>query len=71
MARLTADFSSADALQNALNELLVQTGEKPVIMFGIVRFALTWARFSPGLPETMQLLGRDEVLGRLDDAISS
>ena len=71
-ARLqTADFSSADALQDALNELLIQTGEKPVIMFGIVRFALTWARFSPGLPETMQLLGRDEVLGRLDDAISS
>lgn len=67
----STDFTSTEVIQAALNELLAQTGEKPVIMFGIIRFALTWARFSPGLPETMQLLGRDEVLARLDDAINS
>lgn len=65
------DFASEDSLQSSLNELLDETDEKPVIMFGIIRFALTWARFSPGLPETMRLLGKEEVLARLDAAISS
>ena len=65
------DFIDADTIQQSLNKLLEQTGEKPVIMFGIIRFALTWARFSPGLPETMMLLGREEVLARLDAAITS
>lgn len=65
------DFSSPQLIQDALNELLEQTGEKPAIMFGIVRFALTWAQFSPGLPETMHLLGQSETIGRLNDAIDS
>jgi glutamyl-tRNA synthetase len=56
-------------LQEALNGLLEQTGQKPPILFGVIRFALTWAPFSPGLPETMTLLGNDETLERLDSAI--
>lgn len=64
-------FASTDSIQSALNGLLAETGEKPVIMFGIVRFALTWAKFSPGLPETIALLGRDETLARLDQTIAS
>lgn len=63
------DFTSAETIQQALNELLDEVGEKPVIMFGIIRFALTWARFSPGLPETMLLLGQDETLARLQAAM--
>ena len=55
----------------ALNELLVKTNEKPAILFSIIRFALTWAKFSPGLPETMRLLGKDETVARLDLAIAS
>lgn len=58
-------FDSTDHIQVALNELLTENNEKPVIMFGIIRFALTWARFSPGLPETMLLLGKDETLARI------
>ena len=58
-------FDSTDHIQAALNELLTENNEKPVIMFGIIRFALTWARFSPGLPETMLLLGKDETLARI------
>lgn len=65
------DFTNDETIQQALNELLVETGEKPVTMFGIIRFALTWAKFSPGLPETMMLLGKDETLARLNDAINN
>lgn len=65
------DFTDAATIQDTLNELLTETGEKPVIMFGIIRFALTWAKFSPGLPETMLLLGQEETLARLDAAINS
>lgn len=64
-------FDSEGNIQSTLNDLLEQTGEKPPIMFGIVRFALTWAKFSPGLPETMILLGKDETLARLKAAINS
>ena len=71
LADESVDFSHEESIQNALNELLEETGEKPVIMFGIIRFALTWARFSPGLPETMRLLGRDETLARIEAAIYS
>lgn len=64
------EFDNEGNIQSALNDLLEQTGEKPPIMFGIVRFALTWAKFSPGLPETMMLLGKDETLARLKAAIN-
>jgi glutamyl-tRNA synthetase len=58
-----------DKLQMNLNELLSQTGSKPAILFSIIRYALTWAPFSPGLPEIMTTLGRDETLSRLQHAI--
>lgn len=58
-------------LQNKLNELLEETESKPPILFGIIRFALTWAAFSPGLPETMSVLGRNETIERINDAIKA
>lgn len=65
------DFISEEQIQAKLNELLAKTNEKPAILFSIIRFALTWAKFSPGLPETMRLLGKDETVIRLDRAIAS
>lgn len=64
----SAEFSS-DNLQQTLNNLLEQTGEKPAVLFSLVRFAITWAPFSPALPETMEILGRDRVLERLQKSI--
>jgi glutamyl-tRNA synthetase len=58
-----------DSLQSDLNELLETTASKPAILFSLIRFALTWAPFSPGLPETMLVLGQKETLERLDKAI--
>lgn len=65
-----ADFTP-EALQTSLNTLLETTGEKPGILFSLIRFAITWAPFSPALPETMATLGRDRTLKRLQQAIDS
>ncbi|GHU07145.1 glutamate--tRNA ligase [Alphaproteobacteria bacterium] len=66
LAKLLPTDWNAENLQSKLNEILLLTESKPPILFGIIRFALTWAPFSPGLPETMVLLGRDETLARLN-----
>lgn len=66
----SSDFTP-DALQATLNTLLETTGEKPGTLFSLIRFAITWAPFSPALPETMAILGRDRVLMRLRSAIES
>lgn len=62
---------NADSLQDTLNNLLEQTGEKPGTLFSLIRFAITWAPFSPALPETMEILGRNNVLARLQNAIET
>jgi glutamyl-tRNA synthetase len=53
-------------IQNALNELLVETKSKPAALFSAIRIALTFAPFSPALPETMQVLSKETVLARLN-----
>src|ERR1700751_3990240 len=68
---LESTVFSAENLQQTLNNLLEQTGEKPGTLFSLIRFAITWAPFSPGLPETMEILGRDRTLGRLQKAIET
>ncbi len=65
-----SDFSSED-LTKRLNELLQQTKQKPVILFSLIRIATTQAPASPGLAETMAVLGKDTVLKRLKTALES
>ena len=67
----TTDFSTAESVQAALNELLEQTGEKPVILFSIIRLALSWSPASPGLAETMQVLGKQTTQSRIQTAIQA
>ena len=69
--KLEAGSWKLEELQSALNELLIETDSKPAVLFSIIRFALTWAPFSPGLPETMKLLGHDETLSRIKFAINT
>lgn len=64
------DFSAA-AIQEALNHLLEQTGQKPGVLFGLVRIATTWAPFSPNLAESLAVLGRETSLARIEKAIRS
>ncbi len=57
---------SADNLQNVLNELLEETGKKPAELFSLIRIAVSFAPFSPALPLTLETLGKDRVLARLN-----
>lgn len=56
----------ADSLQGALNELLEETGRKPAELFSLIRIALSFAPFSPALNLTMEVLGREISLARLN-----
>jgi glutamyl/glutaminyl-tRNA synthetase len=60
-----SDFSEQD-LTDRLNKLLETTGQKPGILFSLVRIATTQAPFSPGLGETLAVLGKDVTLRRID-----
>ena len=64
----TTDFTP-EALQQALNDLLTTTGQKPGTLFGLIRVVTTWAPFSPGLAETMALLGKERTLARIKNSI--
>ncbi len=55
----------ADKLQETLNGLLQTTGEKPAVLFSLIRIATTQAASSPGLAETMEVLGQKTCLNRL------
>ncbi|MGE5327864.1 MAG: glutamate--tRNA ligase, partial [Thiobacillus sp.] len=59
-----------DSLQNTLNQLLETTGQKPGVLFGLIRIAVSWAPFSPALNETLSVLGKEVVIKRLGGAIN-
>ncbi len=56
----------ADSLQTALNELLSETEKKPAELFSLIRIALSFAPFSPALNLTLETLGREKSLARLN-----
>lgn len=56
----------ADGLQNVLNQLLSQTGKKPAELFSLIRIAVSFAPFSPALNLTLETLGREVSLARLN-----
>ncbi len=61
----------AESIQTTLNHLLETTGQKPGILFSLIRIATTWAPFSPQLNDTLAILGQETVLARLKTAIDS
>ena len=56
----------ANTIQNTLNELLAATGKKPAELFSLIRIAISFAPFSPALNLTMEVLGREITLSRLN-----
>ncbi len=60
-----SDFSIED-LTERLNALLEATAQKPAVLFSLIRIATTQAPNSPGLAETLHVLGKDRSLARLD-----
>lgn len=65
-----SDFTPED-IQNRLNALLEETGQKPAVLFSLIRIATTWAPASPALAESLSVLGKDTALSRLANSISS
>lgn len=61
----------AKSIQQTLNSLLETTGQKPGIIFSIIRLAVSWAPFSPALNETLSTLGQEKVTARLQLAIET
>ena len=57
---------NADNIQAILNELLTETGKKPAELFSLIRIAISFAPFSPALNLTMDVLGREITLARLN-----
>jgi len=64
------DFD-AEAIQEALNILLETTGQKPGILFSLIRLSVSWAPFSPALNETLAALGKAEVITRITESIAA
>ncbi len=49
----------------ALKALCEALGQKPKVVFGPIRVAVTGSRISPGLYESLELLGREASLERI------
>jgi glutamyl-tRNA synthetase len=56
---------AAASIETALRALADELGEKPRVAFQPIRIAVTGSKVSPGLFESLELLGRDETLDRL------
>jgi glutamyl-tRNA synthetase len=60
---------AAEPIEQALRGALIEgLGLKPKVAFGAVRIAVTGRRVSPPLFESMEILGREETLRRLQAA---
>lgn len=63
-------FGTEDLI-NKLNQLLEETGQKPGVLFSLIRIAITWAPASPALADTLHVLGKEKSLERITKAILS
>jgi glutamyl-tRNA synthetase len=64
-ALAAAEPFSAAEIETALRLLAEERGLKPREAFQPIRVAITGSRVSPGLFESIELLGRDESIARL------
>jgi glutamyl-tRNA synthetase len=62
---------SADEIEAALKRLCDELGEKPRTVYLPIRVAVTGSRVSPGLYESLELLGRDVSLERIRAGIEA
>jgi glutamyl-tRNA synthetase len=62
---------AAERIETALKELCDRLGLKPRQAFQPIRVAVTGSKISPGLYESLELLGRDESLARINRAVAA
>ena len=65
-----SDFSVQN-LTDTLNKLLELSGQKPAVLFSLIRIAITQSPASPGLADTMHVLGKERSLARIDSQLSA
>lgn len=65
-----SDFS-LDNLNHRLNQLLTKTQTTPRVLFSLIRIATTEVPASPALAATLELLGKDTSLRRIDVLLHS
>jgi glutamyl-tRNA synthetase len=69
-ALATAQPFDAETIEAALREVVKRSGEKPGKIFQPVRVAIAGRTVSPGIFESVALLGREEALARIDHALA-
>ena len=62
---------TAERIETALKELCERLELKPRQAFAPIRVAVTGSKISPGLYESLELLGREESLARLNRAAAA
>jgi glutamyl-tRNA synthetase len=62
---------SAEGIEEALQGVLERRGGKPRDVYQPLRVAVAGTAVSPGIFETLAVLGRDEALRRIDAAIAA
>jgi glutamyl-tRNA synthetase len=67
----TTEPWEATAIEESLRALVDELGEKPRTAFPAIRLAVTASKVSPGLFESLELLGREESLRRLTAAVAA
>ena len=70
---ILAEFTDWEAseMEARLRELVTELGLKPVQLFTSMRVAVTGRTVSPPLFETMEVLGRETSMSRIDQAIEA
>ena len=65
------DPFTSDLIEEALRGVPEATGLKPKLVFQSVRVAATGSMVSPPLFESLELLGKDVALKRIDAALAA
>ena len=70
-ATLSESAFNVEDLIARLNDLLEQTEQKPAVLFSLIRIATTQAAASPGLAESLAILGPERSLARVQAQIDA
>jgi glutamyl-tRNA synthetase len=68
-ALASAEPFTAETIEAALRSVVEDTGAKPRDVFQPLRVAISGSTVSPGIFESVAVLGRDETLARVDEAL--
>ena len=69
-ALATAEPFTTESVEMALRGVVQRLGAKPAQVFQPVRVAIAGTTVSPGIFESVALLGREQTLARIDDALA-